>query len=290
MTGYGEVHRSVDGVTYTLEIRSVNNRYLKSIIKLPENVQSLESAIEKRLRAKLSRGSVTLTLRRRNSTASAAYDVNHEALARYATALSKVTLANGTTATIDLATLTSLPGVCQMPERTEEELAAEAELIKVMVSECLEHVLVMRRREGEALHDDLVKNCDAIEKQLEEVVGRAPGVLKEYQVRLASRVEQLVGEGRLGLSEDALMREVALYADRSDISEEITRLRAHVAHFRETCDHGDQVGRRLDFLAQEMLRETNTIGSKSNDSDIARHVVEMKSIVDRIKEQVQNAE
>ncbi len=290
MTGYGEVHRSDGGVEYALEIRSVNNRYLKSVIKLPESVQWAESAIEKLLRGRLTRGSVTVTLRRRNATATAAYEVNQAALSRYAAALATVELPDGVQATLDLATLTALPGVCQSHELTDTERESQIALITEMVETCLEQVVQMREREGKALHDDLVHHCAGLRETLDGVVEHAPTVVTEYRERLASRVESLMAAGRFELTVDSLAREVALYADRCDISEEISRLRAHLEHFVEICDAPTGVGRKLDFLAQEMLREANTIGSKSSDSQIARAVVEMKTGIDRIKEQVQNAE
>ncbi len=290
MTGYGEVHRSDDGVEYSLEIRSVNNRYFKPVIKLPESVQWAESVIEKLLRGRLTRGSVTAIFRKRNATATAAYDVNQAALSCYANALAKTELPNGVQATVDLATLTALPGVCQMPEMTETQREEQLAVINELVEKCLDHVVQMREREGKALHDDLLHHCACLRKELDGIVGRAPVVIEEYRERLTARVEMLMGDGRFELAADSLAREVALYADRCDISEEIARLHAHLDHFVEICEASAGVGRKLDFLAQEMLREANTIGSKSNDSTIARAVVEMKAGIDRIKEQVQNAE
>lgn len=290
MTGYGGVQRTVAGVEYAIEIRSVNNRYFKPVIRLPDGVQFAEAQVEKALRSRLVRGSVTVNLRMRNATATAAYDVNHEALSRYVESLTRVALPDGVRATIDLATLSSLPGVCQVPALDEAYRAEQAALILVMTESCLDHVVAMRQREGEALRDDLLRHCERLRAELDEIERRAPVVLNEYRDRLASRVEALMSNGTLELEADVLGREVALYADRSDISEEISRLRAHVDHFIEICDADEAVGRKLDFVAQEMLRETNTIGSKSADGQIARSVVEMKATIDRIKEQVQNAE
>lgn len=290
MTGYGEVDRVVDGVEYALGLRSVNNRYFKATIKLPEGMQFAEAEVEKLVRGQLTRGSLVVNVRMRNATASAAYDVNHEALSRYAASLAKVALPHGVHATVDLAMLSSLPGVCQVPEVDEEHRLAQLRVISEMTRECLERLLTMRRREGQALHDDLIEQCTRLRTELDTVATRAPTVLVEYRDRLTTRVEALLSQQKFELQADSLNREVALYADRCDISEEITRLRAHVDHFMEICDAGDAVGRKLDFLAQEMLREANTIGSKSGDALIARSVIEMKTLIDRIKEQVQNVE
>lgn len=290
MTGYGETQRTEDGVNYALEIRTVNHRYCKASIKLPDSVQFAEPMLDKLLRSRITRGSVTLNLRVRNKSETAAYDVNHQALASYAYALSKARLPDGVHATIDLATLSTLPGVCQMPEMDETSRLACAKSVCTMTEEVLEAVVGMREREGQALYDDLMEHCKKVGGQLSVIEERTPVVLREYHERLESRVEALLANGRFELDKDVIAREVALYADRCDISEEIVRLRAHVDHFVEICDSGEAVGRKLDFLSQEMLREANTIGSKSNDAAIARSVVELKSLIDRIKEQAQNAE
>jgi uncharacterized protein (TIGR00255 family) len=290
MTGYGEVHRLVDGVELSLEMRSVNNRYFKANIKLPESMQFAESDLEKVVRSRISRGSVTVNARLRNATASAAYDVNGAALSRYVESLTVVDLPEGVRATIDLATLSQMPGVCQAPEVSESERATRADCLREMADECLVQLVTMRQREGRALHDDLLQHCQSLLDVLGEVVDRAPYVVDEYREKLTSRVEALIADGKFGLEADSLSREVAIYADRCDISEEVARLRGHIEHFREICDLPTAAGRKLDFLAQEMLREANTIGSKSNDGRISRAVVEMKAVIDRIKEQVQNAE
>jgi len=290
MTGFGATQRFVGGVRYSIEMRSVNHRYFKSSIKLPDGANFAEPAIEAQLRKKLTRGSVSLTLRIRNEAATAAYDINHRALSAYADALGQVDRNAGAPVTIDLATLATLPGVCQLPEMNDEQREARGGIVRQMVTDALDQLLEMRRREGQALHDDLVRLCDATRQLVQEIDERAPLVIDEYHQRLASRVERLLANATVELDRDAIAREVALYAERSDISEEMVRLRAHLDHFAEVCGGSSAAGRKLDFLAQEMLREANTIGSKSNDAWIARGVVELKATIDRIKEQVQNVE
>ena len=290
MTGYGEGHRVEEGVHYSLEVRTVNNRYLKPAIKVPDSVLFAEPIVEQCLRQRLSRGSVAVSLRIRNQTESAAYDVNRSALARYAEALTDVEVPEGVQPTIDYASLSLLPGVCQMPEMDESERAKRGAMIQELTGRVLDDVIRMRQREGRALHDDLVRLCHRLKEQLATVVERAPSVLEEYHQRLALRVQALIDQGRFDLDKDTVAREVALYAERCDISEEIVRLQGHLDHFVEICDADEPAGRKLDFLAQEMLREANTIGSKSNDGKIARAVVELKTLIDRIKEQVQNVE
>lgn len=290
MTGYGEAQHHAEGLHCALEVRSVNNRFLKCAIKLPEPVQFAENKIEKVVRDRLVRGSVSVVMRMRCDSAAAAYDVNHEALSAYVASIGKVQLPDGVNASVDLGSLASLPGVCQPPETTEQQREEWLKVVLSMLDESLKQLAAMRQREGESLFKDLSTHCDAIREQIGMVAKRAPSVVEEYHVRLTSRVESLLSKGKIELEKDALAREVAIYAERCDISEELVRLGAHIDHFIEICGQDEAVGRRLDFLAQEMLREANTIGSKSNDGEIARCVVEMKAIIDRIKEQVQNAE
>jgi len=148
----------------------------------------------------------------------------------------------------------------------------------------------MRREEGQALRRDLLGSCDAIRDHLSQIAAQAPKVVDEYHQRLKTRVETLMRAGGFELEAEGLMREVAVFAERCDISEEIARLRSHLDQFTQLCDREDRVGRTLEFLSQEMLREANTVASKSNNADIARSVVEIKGLIDRLKEQVQNVE
>jgi uncharacterized protein (TIGR00255 family) len=290
MTGYGEAQYAEDGVSYALEIRTLNNRYFKASIKLPENLQYLEAEAEKLLRKRLQRGSVTMVLRVRNSSATAAYEINRPALEHYLRRLEQARLPAGVTATVDLGTLLALPGVCQPPEQAEAERERIWKVAGELIERALDMVVRMRRQEGEALRRDLIGHCDRIREEAGEIAQRAPKVIADYQAKLSERIAVLLSGGELPVDQDSLLREVALYADRCDISEEIARLTSHLDQFAGLCDSREHTGRKLDFLAQEMLREANTIGSKSNDAVIARHVVEIKGSIDRLKEQVQNVE
>ncbi len=290
MTGYGEAHHAQDGVSYALEVRSLNNRYFKSNIKLPENLRYLEPEVEKFLRGKIQRGSVSYVLRLRNSSAAAAYEINQAALEQYIKQIHGASFPDGLTPTVDLGSLLSLPGVCDQPEQDETARELVWEIAKSLTEKALGSLLEMRRIEGEALKKDLVGNCDQIRKQAVKIAALAPQVVTEYQDKLRERVSSLLSDAKLELDKDALLREVAIYADRCDINEEIARLTCHLDQFEKMCDSPELAGRRLDFLAQEMLREANTIGSKSNHAEIARSVVEIKSCIDRLKEQVQNVE
>lgn len=289
MTGFGSAQAEIEGVNFTVEIRSVNNRYFKPVIKLPEIWANAESDIEKLLRAKLSRGSVVLSLRARIPDDQAAYRVNTAALANYLDQLRPVEIEANPMLRIDLGALLQLPGVCEPPELgnlCERTFAG----ILALVAKAIDQLIQMRHGEGQLLKADLLNQCEVLESDLAKVSARSPMVVKEYHQRLLSRVAELTSGGTFTIEHDALAREVAIYAERCDIAEEIARLSGHILHFRQAMVNPEPSGRKLDFLAQEMLREVNTIGSKANDAEIAMCVVDMKTAVDRIKEQVQNAE
>jgi len=288
MTGYGEVQHSDDGVSYVLELRSLNNRYFKASIKLPESLSVFESEVDKLLRTRLSRGSVIYNLRMRDTRAEAAQEINVAAVESYVKQLGR--LSTSVPVQIDLAVILALPGVCQPPGLDEAERERQWNVLESMSIEAMNRLIDMRRVEGKVLRDDLVAQCSQIRKHLAAIAERSPVVLKEYHQRLLSRANELLGEAKLQLQLDDVKREVALYAERCDINEEIARLGSHLDQFEKLCDSRELAGRKLDFLAQELLRETNTIGSKANDAAIAQHIVEIKGAIDRLKEQVQNVE
>ena len=289
MTGFGSTQGRVEGVEYAVDARSVNNRYLKSSIKLPEMLASAEADIEKLIRERVSRGTVTLSVRMRLPQEQAAHNVNMAALTKYINQLRQLEVEANPTLRIDLSGLLMLPGVCEPPE-LEGLLEKTHEGLMALACQALDQLMDMRHREGAALKADLVGQIEVIERSLMLVAARSPEVVKDYHQRLAARVAELTNAGRIDIDSDSLAREVAIFAERCDIAEEIARLTGHMKHFRQAMASPEPAGRKLDFIAQEMLREANTIGSKANDADIARAVVEMKTAVDRIKEQVQNAE
>ena len=297
MTGFGDASAQRDGVHFAVELRSVNNRYFKAAIRLPDELAALEPQLESQLRKRVSRGSLTLTVSFKDTSASAAQEINEAALRRYLQHLEHVerqAMASGNgprQVTIDLAGLLSLPGVVQPP--THLELADRvAPIVAELAANACERMLAMRQSEGRALVEELLRQRSYIEERLEHVARRAPCVVQEYHQRLQGRVQELLSKAQLHLNEQDLAREVAIYAERCDIAEELQRLRTHLEQFGEILHQtsGEPAGRTLDFLAQELLREANTIASKSNDSTIARVIVEIKGAIDRIKEQVQNIE
>lgn len=289
MTGYGDAQNSVDGVSYALEIRSLNNRYFKPVIRLPDNMQFLETEVEKALRTHLGRGSITCTLRTRSETAGT-YQISRAAMQSYVDQVCGITLPNGVQPTVDLAAIAMMPGVCQSPETDEDTRERVWKIVGGLIDEAIGKLMAMRRAEGEALGQDLLSHCEGVREHLTVIGGRAPRVVEEYHQKLQQRVQSLLNAGTAQVDKDSLAREIAVFAERCDVSEEVSRLCSHLDQFTAMCRGKEYAGRKLDFLAQEMLRESNTIGSKSNDAEIARRVVEIKGLIDRLKEQVQNVE
>jgi uncharacterized protein (TIGR00255 family) len=289
MTGFGDATAERDGTHYSVEIRSLNNRFFKPIIKLPDNVSGLEPEIESLLRERLGRGSITYILKMRVDSAEAAYHVNVAALESYLRQLREVKGLDGV-ARIDLASLLQLPGVCQEPRDETDEIAKHGDTIRALTAKAIEKLEAMRIREGQSLFNDLMKHSKMIANELAEILKRAPFVIEEYHRKLSLRVNDLMSKAQLQVDQGDLLKEVAVFAERADISEEIQRLTHHLDAFEQSCRSSEHAGRKLDFITQEMLREANTIASKANDAQIARHIVEIKGAIDRLKEQVQNAE
>jgi uncharacterized protein (TIGR00255 family) len=291
MTGFGDAQREVAGHAYHVEIRTVNNRYFKPALRLPEDYGFAEADLERLLRQRLERGSVFYRLYVRDLSADAAYTINASALGAYLRQLQAAAAqAASAQVVIDLAQLAQLPGVCQPHELSDEEREARLRIATELTEAALAKLVAMRETEGHSLAEDLRVHLAVIAERAAAIKARVPVVVAEYRDRLAARVEQLIAKQNVALAGEDLAREVAIYADRSDISEELSRLASHVKQFEAALGKREAAGRKLEFLAQELLRETNTIGSKSTDAEVARHMLEMKSAVDRVKEQVLNVE
>ncbi len=290
MTGYGQGQGEVNGVSYLVEIKTVNHRYFKAIIRLPEPVTFIEEDIDKLLRNDMSRGTINYVLRLKNSSVNALFDIDETALKSVAEKLNRAGSSAGINGAIDIGNLLSLPGIIQpaLPDKQASEQIRK-KVLEVSL-EAINKVKQMRAAEGGFLEADLKKHCSAIEKDLGQIRARGDIVLQEYAAKLKQRVDVLLAEVKLKLDEETLAREVAIFAERSDISEEVSRLDSHLQQFSQACQANELAGRKLDFISQEMLREANTIASKASDTNIIRCVVDMKCRIDRIKEQVQNIE
>jgi len=290
MTGFGEAQGEIDSITYIVEIRTVNNRYLKTCVRLPETTAFLEEDIDKLLRKNLSRGTVSYVLRLKNAPANVLFDIDETALRAYMEKLSRIASSVNIKCPIDMVGLLTLPGIVRpaLPDGKKAEQIKKRVLS--ITQKAIDQLKQMRTAEGAALVADLDSHCKAIKQNLKQIRTRSGVVLRGYQKKLKKRVDELLADAKLKLDEESLAREVAIFADRSDISEEIARLDSHLQQFTENCQADAQAGRKLDFISQEMLREANTIASKAYNTEVIRCVVDIKCWIDRIKEQVQNIE
>lgn len=294
MTGYGHAASQDGGVHFSVELRSLNNRYFKASTRLPDEIAGLEAVLEAVLRKRVSRGSFGLTVKVKVSDSAATSSINDNALLTYLDHLETVrNKVQDESVQIDLTQLLALPGVLQPTTDDDALLEFAKQALPPLLNSAIDALLDMRATEGRALAEDLALQLRHIRDQMALISERAPRVVEEYHVKLAARVDELMARAKLKVDEKDLIREVAVFADRADISEELSRMAGHLTQFGEILDRAsdkEPAGRTMDFIAQEMLREANTIGSKSNDAQISRAVVEVKSRIDRIKEQVQNVE
>jgi len=286
MTGYGDARREADGTSVAVEIRSVNSRYLKINVRGAESA-ALEAKIEGVVRKRLNRGTVSVILRLFRKAKADDYRINLEVVEACKKQLGPL---SGGAVGIDLSTLLTLPGVVEAPSSSGGLTESDWSLIEPVVTEALESLEKMRAAEGQAMDDDFKGNCEAIATQLENINERAPLVVASYQTRLTDRINALLRDFDTSVTGADVAREVGVFAERSDISEEVVRLRCHLEQFAKISSEKQSAGRKLEFLIQEMFREINTIGSKSNDSEIAVNVVEIKTHVERMREMIQNVE
>lgn len=292
MTGFGTAAAEADGCRFSIEVKSVNNRFFKATVRLPDELSTLETACESAVSKRLARGSVTVLVRFIPGGSVAVVEVNPAAARSALTALMAALPPElRERATIDLAALLNVPGVLRTDGVDSLVELARPVLMHLLDDACT-RVLEMRTREGENIARELARYGEVITAALEVIGERAPLATRAYQDRLRTRMNTLLAELGATAAESDLLREVAVFAERSDIAEEVVRLNGHLAQFAQVIsnDNREPAGRTLDFLSQEMLREANTIASKSQDVEIARRVVEMKTAIDRIKEQAANAE
>jgi uncharacterized protein (TIGR00255 family) len=291
MTGFGEAHRQQDGLAVAVEVRTINNRFFKLTVRATEGYASLDTLVEAVVRDAIHRGTVQINIsvdRRRRPDD---YKINVDVLEGYRTQL--VELAQkwqcGQSEPL-LSALLPLPGVVDDSSGQAVDATADWPAIESTLKIALENLGRMRADEGRAMAADLLQNCSSITKGLDQIERRAPLVVEDYRNRLLERLKRTLGELGVHLEPADVIREIGLFADRSDVSEEIVRLRSHLDQFQQTLNLSESSGRKLDFLTQEMFRETNTIGSKANDVEIARHVIEIKTAIERIREMIQNIE
>lgn len=292
MTGFGRATAEAAGVTLSIELKTVNNRYLKVSQRLPESLSAQEMAVEKRLKKHIARGSVSLNVRVGSSrTSSSDYRINQERLMAYLKQLQQAGRDNGLDATIQLADVARLNGVVESFDPLEEHQEEVLAVLWTTLDDACTALVASREEEGAGLAEDLIARCKTLLSLNAGAEKRAPSVVAEYRDRLEERISKLLAEREGLIREEDLAREAAMFADKCDISEENQRLKAHCeSMIAIISDNEGEAGRRLDFIAQEMLREANTMGSKANDAELTAGVLEMKAEIEKIKEQVQNVE
>ena len=286
MTGYGRATCETDGRQLTIELKSVNHRFLDLSFRMPRNLMFLEDDVRKAIAEKLARGHVDVFMTYRNLRSDArTVQVDRALFDAYAQALD--TLANGGLRDDrSLMSVARMPDVMIVTEAEEDQDAVRALMLETM-AQALEQLLAMRRREGASMAEDLGRKVDAIEEMTRKIEARYPETVEEYTRRLRASIEELIGQS---VDETRLLTEVAVMADRSAIAEETVRLHSHIQQLRETFQREEPIGRRLDFLVQELNREVNTISSKSQDVPITRLAVECKAEIEKLREQLQNVE
>lgn len=289
MTGFGHGHAQGAGLRVDVEISSVNRKQLDVMINLPRPLQSLESWILEQLSHEMSRGrlSLQITVHSIGGNGSSPVVINQELISSCLSELRRTAKHLGVSPEISMSDLIRIPGVM-----TIHDAGQDSEAVKPILQKALQKALVsftaMRKREGKILLKDLSARVDKLDELVRTISERSPGLVTGYRRALRERIAQLSGD--MHIPDERLEKEVVLFADRADITEEITRLRSHIKQARGMMKQEDPAGRSMDFLAQEMFREINTIGSKAGDSIISSIVVNFKADLERFREQVQNIE
>ena len=288
MTGYGSAKGSVEGQEITVELKSVNNRYLDCSVRLPRNFLFAEDTIKQAVSAGVSRGKVDVFVSAQASQDSGTVVSVNEELARgYRDAVARIAETLGLESGLNAFSLARFPDVLTVERRELDKDKAAAALSKI-TAKAVEEFNAMREREGERLRRDMLGKLETIEGLVSVVEERSPQTVKEYRERLEARLRDILADR--SLDEQRVITEAAIFADRTAVDEETVRLRSHIAQFRTMLEEGSPIGRKMDFLVQEFNRESNTIGSKCSDASLAKVVVDLKSEIEKIREQLQNVE
>jgi len=287
MTGYGRGECAREGFKFTVELNSINRKQSDIAVNLPKELVELEPRIRDEINAHLSRGRINAVVAYHRSAAEERVELDEVLAQAYLKAIQKLQRKTKLNGAITLDTLLRAPGVLKLAESAVDADAMWAS-VETALKKALAQLVKMREKEGKFLAVDLAGRLETITAGMTAVRQGAPDTMKRYREQLHARVKEAGLD--VPMDDERLMKEVVFFADRCDISEELTRLESHVCQFRDCLKSGEPVGRTLDFLAQEMNREINTIGSKANAAEISQHVVRMKAELEKIREQVQNIE
>lgn len=289
MTGFGRGAVSADTFSVTVELKTVNNRFLDVALKLSGELQNLETPIKRAITERLSRGRVEVNFQY-DRTAEITYELNRPMISGFLAAMKDMQDEFGLAGEPDLNVVARLPNVVQ-PKKEDigEDFVAGVE---TAVAAALDDLEKMREKEGSMLKNELAMRLDEIERRMPTITSESATIGEEYQQRLTKRISEMLAksDSQIELDQARLAQEIAYIADRSDISEEIARLNTHIEHFRQIMSEEKEVGKRLDFLTQELNREANTITSKTNNMIVKENALQIKSEIEKIREQVQNVE
>lgn len=289
MTGFGRGDASSDGISITVEAKSVNSRYLDISLRLPQSIQEKELDFKELIHKHINRGKINVSVRiNKAETGEPDVRINPNLVEGYKKMLDRLRDAAGIEGEVTLRDLLQFNDIFMSREEDEETINTIWQLAKEATENALEQLVHMRKQEGTQLKNDLMNRVDHIKSKMDEVQELTNGRAKETRDKLIERIQNLVDDELI--DKDRLELEVAVLVDKMDITEELVRLQSHIKFFKEAIAHKDSVGRRLNFLSQEMNREINTIGSKANNSEISQHVVHAKESLEQIKEQIQNVE
>ena len=287
MTGYGKSSLSINSREYQVEIKTVNHKYIDVNIKMPRIISYLEEDVRKLVVSRIKRGKVDIQISFENySQDGNDVKINTELAQIYIQSLRKLAEAENLSSNIEVTEITKLPDVLTIKSNLDENETKE-ELLQV-VNEAIDKLIQMRKIEGEKISKDILDKIARIEQKNEEIFSLSTGLIEEYVVKLEARVKELLKTEELDKSR--LMQEVVIYADKCSVEEEVTRLRSHIYQLRYLINSEEPIGKKMDFLIQEMNRETNTIDSKANNIEITNTVVDIKTILEDIREQIQNIE
>ena len=292
MTGFGEARTEIEGLSVGIEVRSLNNRHLKLTVRGTDPYPMFEAELEKVVRRHVRRGTITVHVRVQRTARSSDLTLNSALLTSYLhqirVACEDAGVAEYTGAL--LSGLLTLPGVAPEAGQFGTPPDEEWPVVEQTLVAALKRLEIMRREEGQSMASELLSLHRNVVAELEAVRGHLPSIASDYRRRLLDRIRLALTEAGVSVQHDHLIREVALFADRTDVSEEVTRLSAHLEQFAELVHKGEEAGRKLEFVIQEMAREVNTLGSKAGDVSVSRHVFEIKASLEKIRELVLNVE
>ena len=287
MTGYGKGNISENLRNYQVEIKSVNHRYLDISVKMPRVLSYLEDEVKKVISSKAKRGKIDVFITFENNSAEGKeIKINNEIAKIYIEQLRNLAKEENISANIEVTEISKYPDVLSI-QNTQDDEQIKKELIKV-TEIATDKLVQMRQIEGNKMAEDLLQRIQNIKQKVEKISALSTGLIEEYVVKLEGRIKEILNNQEI--DESRLAQEVVIYADKCSIEEEVTRLNSHISQFEKLLSSDDAIGKKLDFIIQEMNRETNTIGSKANNLEITNGVIDIKTEIENIREQVQNIE